>query len=186
MTYNTLLNDLIEHSGKMIKEIAQECTEKYGVNLTNLYLSNLKTNPGRIASDDISRAIAKACGAEYEDILVVQAYIDKAPAIIREFMEGMQAMSSTGYDIMELYPGDKSDPMYQAFMNQMLEMKKQPLAEFICQYTGELKEDATKMVSEIAKAQQEPKEPKWMVISPEQMKEIRLVNESDIKKLIER
>ena len=130
MTYNTLLNELIDQSGKMIKEIASECTEKYGVNLTNLYLSNLKTNPGRIASDEISRAIAKACGAEYEDILVVQAYIDKAPQIIKDYLQYIQDAQNMTGDILELFEPQTENQAFQGVM-QLLDKFKKPVDLFI-------------------------------------------------------
>ena len=64
MNYTTLLNSLIEHSGKMAKDIIRECSEVYGVEIAQPYLSQLGKADARTASPEVSRASAMACGAE--------------------------------------------------------------------------------------------------------------------------
>ena len=191
MTYTELLNELLDNSGKMMKDIAEECRNTYGVNLTNTYLSSLKTNPERVASDEISRAIAKTCGAEFEDILVVQAYIDKAPQIIKDYLQYVQDTQNMTGDILELFEPQTENPAFQGVMELLDKFKRQSLASFICQTMKEVykipdgAQDEFVNLIATTKKKETQAEPKWMVISPEQMKEIRLVNESDIKKLIE-
>lgn len=104
MPYTKLLNQLIENSKLQVKEIAEKC-KKYGVDLSAAYLSILRTNEGRSASDDVSRAIAKACGADFESILVVEAYLDKAPKEILHTLEELKQtlietvdIQASGYD----------------------------------------------------------------------------------------
>ncbi len=186
MNYTELLNQIIGQSGKMMKDIANECSEKYGVNLTNTYLSNLKTTPGRIASDDISRAIAKACGAKYENILVVQAYLDKAPDVILTFLESTQRRNQAGSQVIQMFPGFNELPNSNAAMQELERIQSQSLAEFICETVEESKRGADKQMMELLiPAIEQQNEPKWMLISPEQMKDIRMVKESDIEKIID-
>lgn len=79
MPYTKLLNRLIDDSGYSIKEIAERCTEN-GVKVTPAYISTLRNDTNnRTPSDNMSRALAKACNAKSEDILVVEAYVDNAP-----------------------------------------------------------------------------------------------------------
>lgn len=128
MTYNELLNQLIDNSGKMLKEIAEECTQ-YGVKLTNNYLSVLKTSPEKIASDDISRAIAKACNAKYEDILIVQAYLDRAPKMILDFIEGTKKQSTEFINqFIKLSPENEITKTITVHNNNT-----KSTAEFICE-----------------------------------------------------
>lgn len=79
VAYTELLNKLIENSGLTVKEIAERCTES-GVKITSAYISTLRNDKNnRSPSDEISVALAKACNAKYENILVIEAYLDKAP-----------------------------------------------------------------------------------------------------------
>ena len=51
-----------------------------GVKITSAYISTLRNDKNnRSPSDEISVALAKACNANYENILVIEAYLDKAP-----------------------------------------------------------------------------------------------------------
>lgn len=89
MSYTLLLNQLIENSGLTVKEIAEKCKE-YGQDITPSYISTLRNNKNnRTPSDDVSIAIAKACNVEkgYENLLVVEAYIDTAPKEIKAVIE---------------------------------------------------------------------------------------------------
>lgn len=78
MPYTMLLNNIIDNSGLSIKEIAENCT-KNGVKVTAAYISTLKNDKNnRTPSDEVSRAIARACNYD-ENELVIEAYIDNAP-----------------------------------------------------------------------------------------------------------
>lgn len=79
MAYTALLNKLIEDSGLTVKEIAERCTEN-GTKITAAYISTLRNaTDNRAPSDDVSRALAKVCGAKNENVLVIEAYLDNAP-----------------------------------------------------------------------------------------------------------
>lgn len=86
MAYTELLNSLIENSGLSVKDIAERCTAS-GVKVTSAYISTLRNDKNnRAPSDEMSRAIAKACNAKYENILVIEAYLDKAPKEITDLL----------------------------------------------------------------------------------------------------
>lgn len=86
MAYTELLNSLIENSGLSVKEIAERCTAS-GVKVTSAYISTLRNDKNnRAPSDEMSRAIAKACNAKYENILVIEAYLDKSPKEITDLL----------------------------------------------------------------------------------------------------
>lgn len=79
MAYTVLLNNIINESGLSVKEIAKRCNQ-YGVKITASYISTLKNDTNnRTPSDEVSRAIAKACNFEDENALILEAYIDNAP-----------------------------------------------------------------------------------------------------------
>lgn len=188
MNYTELLNKLIDESGKMLKDIAAECTEKYNVKLTNNYLSILKTTSGRIPADDISRAIAKACNAPYEEILVVQAYLDKAPQILIDFIETMKKNNDIGVDFFEMM-GAENNKAAALILSSLKVKAQQSLAEFICETvtdaedTDDSFQDFQSQMEKARKIQ----ENKWLVIPPEGAKGLlkaKYIDESDIKKII--
>jgi len=80
MAYTALLNKLIENSGLTVKEIAERCTES-GTKITAAYISTLRNSTdNRAPSSEVSKALAKVCGAKNENVLVIEAYLDTAPA----------------------------------------------------------------------------------------------------------
>lgn len=170
MNYTELLNELIEHSGKTVKQIADECQKEYGVNLTNTYLSGLKTTEGRQASQEINIAIAKACGAEYENILVIQAFLDRAPAVLVQFLEMVKEMATTPH------PFEKEDELTELLNAE----SKLSLAEFICESlkAGELYRQQKR------EERKEKKEAKGLLITPELLKQLTLISEDDLNALL--
>lgn len=100
MAYTELLNKLIENSGLTVKEIAERCTNS-GVKITSAYISTLRNDKNnRSPSDEISVALAKACNANYENILVIEAYLDKAPKellILLNELKQYVAFSTIGF-----------------------------------------------------------------------------------------
>ncbi len=134
MPYTQLLNQLIDESKLSAKQIAEKCKE-FGVNITPSYISTLRNDKNnRTPSDDVSVAIAKACNAEkgYENILVVEAYLDIAPKEIIKLIEMLK-------DVF-------TNSIIGAFENrittqQMKEIRKQfdnmPMAKFLIAYTSE-------------------------------------------------
>ncbi len=87
MPYTELLNRLIVESGLTVKEIADRCRAN-GQEITPSYISLLRNiDNKRIPSDEMSRALAIACNAKHENILLIESYIDKAPKEIRIALE---------------------------------------------------------------------------------------------------
>lgn len=93
MSYTKLLNQIIEKSGLTLKEIADRCTND-GVKITSSYISTLRNDTNnRAPSDDVSRAIAKACGCKHIDVLVIENYIDNAPESIKRIFDMLRDVS---------------------------------------------------------------------------------------------
>lgn len=176
MNYSEMLNKMIDESGKLLKDICSDC-KQYGVELNPTYLSVIKRDPARIPSNKISMAIAKACGAKYSEVLVVQACLDKAPETIIKFLEGIRALMNTGLKATKLLMGEQDE-----ITTEIEDINQSPLAEFICEYADQLSIDAENMQSELIRAQQKPQEPRWLAIPPDLVKQLVFINESDIKK----
>lgn len=178
MNYTEMLNKVIDESGLKLKDIAEAC-QKEGVKLTNTYLSSLKTTPGKIASDDISRAIAKVCKARYEDILVIQACLDRAPEALIRFIEIKHGADLLGAEVMKLgiKTSEANDALYEA-----QKAMGNTLAEYVC-YALENPgtEDDMKLIEE---AFLKAAEPKALVITAEQMKNVIVVDESKLKDIL--
>ncbi|MCK9330104.1 MAG: S24 family peptidase [Candidatus Cloacimonetes bacterium] len=128
MPYAKLLNNLIESSKLSVKEIVARCKE-HGVNITASYISMLR-NPdnNKIPSDEVSRALAKACEAEYEESLVIEGYIDKAPKEFKEFLDEYREILIQSLLILFSNQITKSD------MKMLAErMKELPISDLILQ-----------------------------------------------------
>ena len=137
MNYTEMLNKLIAESGLTQKEISERCTQ-LGEDVSTTYLSALKNNNGKMASENISRAIAKACNSKYSEILVVQAYLDKAPQYIIEFFDEIREEHTQGAKLAEYLTSNLPENIkgIQDEVNKLQKLKS--LAEFICEYKGNL------------------------------------------------
>lgn len=137
MNYTEMLNKLITESGLSQKEICDKCKEQ-GEDVTTTYLSVLKNTDGKMASENISRAIAKACNTKYSEILVVQAYLDKAPRYIIEFFEEIREVQNQSAELTNYLLSSLPDNI-KGIADEVNKMKNQKsLAEFICEYKGNL------------------------------------------------
>lgn len=130
MPYNKLLNDLINKSGLKQIEIVNKC-KQMNVDITPSYLSILRKEEDRIPSEEISRAIAKICGAEDEDILVIEAYIDKAhPTILKAFNKLRELSYNTAISTLNIKLSDedkevlKARILQQSYAQIVIEMAK--------------------------------------------------------------
>ncbi|MHB1419937.1 MAG: S24 family peptidase [Bacillota bacterium] len=85
MSYQKTLASMISKSQKSLREIAKLCDEQ-GVNIDPSYISKLQSGKDQApASEKVNIAIAKACAGD-PDTLLFEAYMDKAPQIINEFV----------------------------------------------------------------------------------------------------
>lgn len=125
MPYTQLLNEMISKSGLTVKEISERCTQS-GAKVTPAYISTLKNDKNdRVPSDELSRAIAKACGAD-ENLLVIQAYLDKAPKEVSKVIELLKTTFLMG--IMGIVENELTTQEQRNLEKITDEM---PLAEFV-------------------------------------------------------
>jgi len=91
LKYYELLNKIIEESKLTHKEIAEKCVN-YDITINPSYISKLKTGKQPPASDDVNKAIAKACNSSDQiDNLLYLAFLEKAPNYIKDFLNGVIA-----------------------------------------------------------------------------------------------
>lgn len=140
MAYTKLLNKIIEESGLTIKEIAQKCKE-YGENVTPAYISTLRNDKNnRTPSNEISRALAKACNCQYENILCVEAYLEKAPEEFNGLIELLREMM-----FAQTMAFIENQPTTQDTKAVRKIIEEYPMAEFICTLSNdELKQSISK------------------------------------------
>lgn len=133
MNYNELLNKIIKDSGLMNIEIINKMKEE-GVSITATYLSVLRNDKTKIASEDVSKAIAKVCGAK-EELLVVQGELDKANGMLKEFIEfAMETITYSTRVMIDKLPDEQLKAMAKAKFENLSD------ADIICDIV-ENKED---------------------------------------------
>lgn len=126
MNFTQLLNQIIEESGLSNKEIIEKC-EKAGAKISANYLSILKNNPNKVPSEKVAITLAKVCNAKFENILLVQSYLDKAPDFIREFIERIQRqVIEEAKEVYEVMWGEQIEKYYET-------LDRMSTAEFICE-----------------------------------------------------
>lgn len=91
MSYSETLNSMIKKSGLSLSQIAIKCKELFSISVDPSYISKLKSGNQAPASDEVNIAIAKACGGD-PDNLVFEAYMEKAPDIVKKLIRGMSEM----------------------------------------------------------------------------------------------
>ena len=164
MTFTELLNDIIKESGLTNKEIIARCKE-VGEPITANYLSILKNDSSKIPSEKVAITLAKVCNARYENILVVQAYLDRAPDIIKEFLTIIYQQNI-----------EEAKEIARKLSNEenIKALEKMNMAEFICDYLEEWHKNPTSFTVEINKLQkllsvieQEGKDYALIKISPD-------------------
>lgn len=181
MTYRKLLNKLISESGLTIKEIVAKCKD-LGESITPNYLSVLKNQDGKIASDNLSLAIAKACNSKYDQILIVQGYLDRAPQIILDYLnhifhEGLAASSA----VLDLAADSMPAELRSSLIDDGRKMINETfLAEFICQTANEKFTMDLKGIMEQSKA---TKPLKWVLIPISDEKDIKVLSNEEIPNL---
>jgi len=126
MPYAELLTKLIDDKGLTIKEVAERCSEQ-GKKITAAYISILK-NPEnkKTPSDDISRALAGACEAQYENCLVIEAYVDKAPEEFKVLLDTFR--NSIMQSMTLLFSNNISEEEMVIILSKL---KAMPMYEFI-------------------------------------------------------
>lgn len=85
MTYAEMLSSIIQESRMSLRQIASKC-EDLGQSITPSYISQLKNSKLPPPNPEVSIALAKACGSRLHAALVFLGYMEKAPEIIRDYM----------------------------------------------------------------------------------------------------
>jgi SOS-response transcriptional repressor LexA len=86
LKYADLLSSYIEKSGLTLDQITEIC-KKNGVTIHPTYISKLRKGLRPAPTEDISKALAEACG-QSSDKLVFVGYLEKTPSpIIEKFVE---------------------------------------------------------------------------------------------------
>lgn len=85
MTYAEMLDNIIRGSDLSLRQIARRCTD-LNLPITPSYISQLKNGKLPPPSEEVSMTLAKACGSKRQAYLVFQGYMEKAPALVREYM----------------------------------------------------------------------------------------------------
>lgn len=146
MSYKDLIANTIASSDFTIKEIAEEC-KKNGVSITPSYISLLKSGKTPPPSEEVSRAIAKVCGID-ENILVLEAYLDKAPNFFVNLLEiikqDINSNDLAKYEFIRKnmkniqYTSDDLQIIDNEYINKLQKhIKERTLAESLCEYYDE-------------------------------------------------
>lgn len=126
MAYTELLNEVINQSGLTVKEIAERCTAN-GVKVTAAYISTLRNDTkNRTPSDEMSRAIAKACGWKDENALVIEAYIDNAPPEFKGVFDFIREMFV--HTFASIFENSLTEDAAKAYKEQL---ERIPMCELI-------------------------------------------------------
>lgn len=190
MNYTELFNQIINESGMSIKEIAEKCNEA-GEKITPNYISVLKKIEGKYASEKVSTTIAKICHAKYENILTVQAYIDKAPKPIMDFFNyAKKTTEAEAILFLEQNKDNMNEYEYKKMIQEKTEkLRNQTLAEFICEIISDMtlptKTGFTEQIELLKKTAEEyPNNGNiYAVIPIDKEKNIRYITEDEIDKL---
>ena len=163
MKYVEMLNKVIEESGLSNKEILHRMKEM-GVEISANYLSIIKNNEDKIPSEEVSRAIAKACGAIDEDLLVFSAYLDKAPEIVVQIIDYLKLQTEDGMK-MAIGPilqqqNNMSESEAKKLLEEMIRVHRESdLAEFLVEVKQSMGNNETDIPFRI-----EPKQKKYLLI----------------------
>lgn len=184
MNYKEMLNKVMADSGLTNKEILKRC-EELGEKITPNYLSVLKNQENKIPSDQLSIVLAKACNAEFENILIAQAYIDKAPPVIINALEKIKSLTIQGMLIgQETIMNDKIDDNVKTQMKDYI--NNMSLAELICSLeadVGDIDLETSRIT--INNPSMENKTKKWVLVETTNENDIRVLDSVALKKILD-
>jgi transcriptional regulator with XRE-family HTH domain len=84
MSYQSTLAKMIENSGLTLKEISERCKQE-GKDIVPSYISKLQTGKQSAPSEEVTKAIAEACGENPQELLF-EGNLAKTPEMIRQFV----------------------------------------------------------------------------------------------------
>lgn len=91
MRYAELLSEYIERSGKTLDQLANDCNSQ-GVKVHATYISKLRSGKRDVPSEEITKALAIACGGSPDELLTA-GRLEKAPTEIVELHEEYEELS---------------------------------------------------------------------------------------------
>lgn len=138
MPYNVLLNKVITDSHLTIKEIAERCVNE-GATITAAYISAIKNDKDRTPSENVSRAIARACGVS-DNLLVLEAYYDNAPDEFKRMMDTLKDSLLIG--IVAMFENSVGPEMTAAMRKKLDDM---PVAELVQTIANQNRDEITKL-----------------------------------------
>lgn len=117
MDYHELLLKTLDGSKLKDAEVHRRCSDN-GVPFNDNYISMLRSDKKRTASDEISRAIAIVCG-QPEDLLVFQKYYDNAPPEYRQVFDNLREQLAAILTVITASQSDaeKIDAIYNTVNN---------------------------------------------------------------------
>lgn len=124
MPYYKMLKKVISKTNYTQEEIAKQC-EELGVTISKSYINKIINDKLPAPTEDVSRAIAKACNCD-ERLLVLEGYLDKAPKEIKQaFLSLKNTMMLYSIHMFE----NKID---KKTINEVKEkFEEEPLADFV-------------------------------------------------------
>lgn len=134
--YSNTLNSLIFDSQLTKTEIADKCTE-LGQSVTREYISQLASGKAKSPSDSLSSCLEKVCNAP-KGTLVLEAYLDKAPEELIEFIRLIQYESySVGLTFVDnnfstLVENETSLPIESIDKQKVMQIIKETLKNESC------------------------------------------------------
>lgn len=133
MAYSDTLYKAIEESGLSLNEIAKRCTE-HGISITYSYISQLRAGKIPPPSNEISEALAAVCGID-KNKLVLEAYLDKAPKVIMDFIYKVRYFDKLKYKTVfsSGLPLDQKDIESRIELFKSL-IDEEPLSNYIIEY----------------------------------------------------
>lgn len=180
MTYRERLNNLITNSGMTNKEVSDKCSE-FGVNITANYIGILRTQDRKIASDEVSMAIAEICNAEYKEILVIHAALERAPAAINDFLGRLYSntigFAATAFD--KIYASIPEALRDQVKANFDKNLPQIDMATFVCEYMRGMYDDTYKVYMDQLNALV-PTKNKWAIIPISAATDVTILENDEI------
>lgn len=132
MSYAEMLEKIIAESELSLRQIARHC-EDQNLHITPSYISQLKNGKLAPPTEEVSLVLAKVCGAKQPANLVFQGYMEKAPALVREYM---LASSTLNRAIIEALCKLQEGYVTEEVKNYIKEMDVLSALELSSKYAG--------------------------------------------------
>lgn len=118
MNYAEMLNQIIDQSGLSLRQIAKRCKE-LDLSITPSYISQLKNAKLPPPTEEVSLTIAKVCGSKKQAELVFQGYMEKAPAMVKEYMLASSALNKAMLSALCKTNSEEFTEEMEAYINSL-------------------------------------------------------------------